>query len=163
MSSFCRSKNKLCLPLRHYTPKRLFKYAKWTKIRMYSSNFTWQGLIFAACFFGLFIISLLRVHRVEGDISEWPPKPAGSQWKGRIPSNMLLHNIKTALFPLFHLPPLSKRADKCLRFTVQSSEDDHDKALPEPFSIFHLCKSKGQMYVFVAKQAISPCLQAPPS
>lgn len=152
MSSFCRSKIKLCLPLRHYTPKRFCKHAKWTKIRMYSSNFTWRGLIFAACFVGLFIITFLRVHRVEGDISEWPPKPAGSQWKERIPSNMLMHNVKQHSSPRFICHHSVRGLTSIYVSLFKAQKMIMTKPSLNLLSIFHLCKSKGQIYLLLNRR-----------
>lgn len=104
-------------------------------------------MIFAVCLVSLLIITFLRVCGVEGGISDWPPKAAGSQWKGRIPSNLLSYNAKREFLPSFHLPPLSKRAEDS-KFHCSSLRRWSRQSPPWTFSAFSTSASQKGKFIY---------------
>lgn len=100
----------------------------------------------------LLIITFLSVRGVEFGISHWPPKPAGSQWKGRIPSNMLSYNVNQHSSPCF----ICDHSVRGLRSLYISLFKTQKMIMIKPslnlLSIFHLCKSKGQIYLLLHRQ-----------
>lgn len=109
-------------------------------------------MIFAACFIGLLIITFLIVRGVEGGIADSPPKPAVSQWKGRIPSNMLSYNVKQHSSPCF----ICHHAVRGLRSLYISLIKAQKMIMTKPslnlLSIFHLFELKQQIHLLLHRQ-----------
>lgn len=114
-------------------------------------------MIFAACFIGFLIIIFLMVHGVENGISDSPPKPAGSQWKGRIPS----YNVKQHSSPCF----ICHHSVRGLRSLYISLFKAQKIVVTKPslnlLSAFHLCKSKGQVYLLLHRQFLLTFMNLP--